>query len=107
VWRPAPPPKRSRVLNAKLDRGRADEVRWFWDACGDLGEPFGPLLKLLLMSGCRLNEIAQLRWTELNDDRSMISLPGTRTKNGLPHDIALPPMARDILREVKRIERCS
>src|SRR5262249_61957030 len=68
-------------------------------------ETRGARLKLLLISGCRRDELAKLRWSELSDDFSMLRLPGERTKNGRAHEIALPPLAQEILRSVKRVER--
>ena len=104
IDRPGAPPKRSRVLNVKPDVRRADELRWFWVGCDGLPEPFGALLKLLLLTGCRLNEIARMLDYELSDDMAMLRLPPARTKNALEHHVPLPPMARDILAGVKRIE---
>jgi len=106
VWRPAAPMARERVLNTKPDLRRADESRWFWSACDEISEPFGALFKLLLLTGCRLSEIAEMRWDELSDDFAMLHLSGERTKNSRPHDVPLPPMAREVLRSVRRIERC-
>lgn len=104
--RPAPPPPRRRILNTKADMRRGDELRWFWTATESLGAPFGALVRLLLLTGCRLNEIAAARWEELSDDLQALRLPGERTKNGLPHEVYLPPMARDLLASVRRIESC-
>jgi hypothetical protein len=53
LYRPKPGRARDRVLNAKLEVRRADEIRWFWQAAGDLPEPYGIVLKLLLLTGCR------------------------------------------------------
>ena len=105
VYRPPPPPSRHRVLSD-------DEVRELWHACEAIGAvpgqntqpPWGALIKLLLLTGCRRNEIARLEDSELNDD--MISLPGSRTKNGLPHDVPLSPLARGILAGVQRMPNC-
>jgi integrase len=107
VWRPDPPVARDRVLNVKPDVRGADELRWFWAACEELGEPVGALLKLLLLTGCRLNEIAEMVPDELSDDLTTLSLAGDRTKNNLAHDVPLSTLARDILRGVKRIEGCA
>jgi integrase len=85
------------VLNVKRDVRGADELRWFWLACHELTEPFGKLLKILLLTGCRLTEISRLRRDELSDDLAMLRLPRNRTKNGRPHDVPLPPLARDII----------
>jgi integrase len=99
VHRPAPPAARDRVLSDP-------EIARFWAATGTIGEPFGPLFKLLLLTGCRLNEIAHMTWAELDDDLTMLRLPKERTKNRRPFDLPLPPMARELLANVKRIEGC-
>jgi integrase len=104
VWRPPTPEPRDRVLNFKPDVRRADELRWFWSATDAVSEPVGAALRLLLVTGCRLNEIAKMRWAELNDDLSVLALPSERTKNGKAFDVLLPPMAREIIRGVRRIE---
>jgi integrase len=78
--KPSSGPPRRRVLTAA-------EVKSFWSACADVGPPFGPMLKILLLTGCRLNEIARLEESELRDDA--IRLPASRTKNALPHDVPL------------------
>ena len=67
----------------------------FWSASGT--EQFGALLKLLLLTGCRLNEVAGMRRSELSEDLSTWTLPGERTKNHRPHVVPLPPMAREMI----------
>jgi integrase len=106
IWRPPAPPARDRVLNARADVRRGDELRWFWSASGKVGEPYLSVLRLLALTGSRLDEIAKMRWKELSDDLSTLRLPRERTKNGLPHDVPLASMARAILKNVKRIEGC-
>jgi integrase len=75
-------------------KGRAlsdDEIKAIWNACGD--DDFGRIVKLLILTGARRNEIGKLEWTEVKDD--LISLPGSRTKNHLPFDIPLTEAALD------------
>jgi integrase len=105
-YRPNPPVARDRVLNFRFDVRRADELRWFWSSCDAVGEPFGALLKLLLLTGCRLSEIARMTRGELSDDLATLRLPRERTKNNRPHDVPLAPMARAILKTVPRIDGC-
>ena len=105
-YRPSAPSDRDRVLNFRADVRRADELRWFWFATNAIGEPFGALLKLLLLTGCRLNEIAQMTQDELSDDVSSLRLPGVRTKNNRPHDVPLPLLAREVIVNCRRIEAC-
>jgi integrase len=99
VWRPSAPPARERVLS---DR----EVVWLWRASDRLAPQFGAAVKLLLLSGARLNEIAGLQWGELSEDRSELRLPGERVKNHRPHTIVLSPLMREIVASVPRIDGC-
>jgi integrase len=83
--RPGPPPAREHYLNAS-------ELRWLWWACAD--EPiFGPAVRLMVLTGQRLNEIAGLRRSELYDDGAVWTIPGTRTKNHKRHTVHLAPLA--------------
>jgi integrase len=56
---------------------------------------------LLLLTGCRRDELAELIRDELSDDCAIIRLPGERTKK--PHDVLLPPFAIEVMR--RRRER--
>lgn len=94
--RPAAPKARDTVLTA-------DEIRWFWQSSGEsIGEPFKSIYRLLLLTGQRLNEVAGMTTDELNEDGSLWSLPGHRTKNGKPHKVPLSAAAREIIANVKR-----
>jgi integrase len=88
VHRPDTPKSRDRVLTDA-------EIVKFWSASG--AEQIGALLKLLLLTGCRLNEVAGMRRSELSEDLSTWTLPGERTKNHRPHVVPLPPMAREMI----------
>jgi integrase len=59
---------------------------------------------MLLLTGCRLNEVAGMRWAELSNDGSVWMIRGDRTKNHRPHVVPLPPVARALLNHVPRIE---
>src|SRR5262245_566519 len=77
------------------------EIVALWRACGD--DPFGKIVKLLLLTGCRRMEICGLRWSELDLDTGMLRLPAERTKNGRSHTLPLPSTALDILATVPRM----
>jgi integrase len=98
VWCPPAPVARERVLTD-------DELRWFWQAAGGLGSPFGPLLRLLLLTGQRLTEVSGMRRDELRDDGTW-HLSGNRTKNHKPHIVPLCPVARELIDSVPVIEGC-
>jgi integrase len=71
-----------------------------WGACRD--DDLGRIVKLLVLTGARREEIASLRWPEVDLESAVISLPGERTKNGKPHDIPLSGPALDILKACPR-----
>jgi integrase len=70
-----------------------DEIKAIWCACDEEGEPFGPFLKALLLTGQRRGELAGMRRNEIDLDRREWSLPGTRTKNKKPHIVPLSHQA--------------
>jgi integrase len=71
-----------------------DELRRIWNAC-DPSEDFGAIVRLLMLTGCRLSEIAGLRYAEIRGEQ--IELPGERVKNGLDHIVPLTDEALVIL----------
>lgn len=83
------------------------EIAKFWKAADTINGAFGAVLKLLLLTGQRLSEIAELKWDELSENGSEIRLPGTRTKNHRPHTVPIVPIAREIIANVLRIDGCA
>lgn len=79
-----------------------DEIRVVWNACGD--DDAGRIIKLLLLTGCRREEIGALRWDEINLDTGRLTIPGTRTKNSRTLELPLPAVAIEILASVPRQE---
>lgn len=78
------------------DRVLSDnEIRLLWLAGDRLGFPWGGFAKTLLLTGQRLNEVAQMTHGEIN--RDLWSLPPIRTKNGRAHDVPLAGATLDVL----------
>jgi integrase len=65
-----------------------------------LDDHYGTIIKLLLLTGCRANEIGRLRWDELHDEQ--IILPGARTKNKRAHVVPLSEPAKATLAGLHR-----
>jgi integrase len=63
--------------------------------------PYGAVVRMLALTGARREEIAQLRWSEI--DRGTIKLEGDRTKTGAPHIIPLSDPAKSLLESTPRI----
>ncbi len=68
--------------NAKpRDRVLSDaELVAIWKAAPD--SDFGRIVKLLMLTGQRRDEIGSLRWSEIDIAGKLIALPSERTKNG-------------------------
>ena len=65
------PVDRVKAPTKERTRDRAltdDELRWLWTACDVIEWPFGPLVKLLLITGQRRDEVASMEWPELDLD---------------------------------------
>ena len=60
---------------------------------------FGPLLKLLLLTGCRLNEVAGMRRSEI--EGGVWTIPGARTKNKRTHVVPLAQPAAALIENLK------
>ena len=90
VARPDAPRSRDRVLNGA-------EVVKFWQAASAERAVPAAVLKLLLLTGCRLNEVTGMRRAELSADAGTWTIPGTRTKNHRVHVVPLPPTARELI----------
>jgi integrase len=72
------------------------ELRAIWSACEPLDD-YGRIVRLLLLTGQRRDEISDLAWSEVDLERRHIELPGTRTKNRRPHVVPLSEMALALL----------
>jgi len=86
------------------DRVLSDvELRFVWQATDKLSGTFGPLVKLLALTGQRRDEVARMRWDELDLDARLWTLPAERTKNSKPHEIPLSNAALAALQNVPNI----
>lgn len=92
--------------NAEAARERSlndDEVRALWIAAGELGWPFGDILKLLLLTGARKSEIAEAHWSEIDVAAKVMEIPAARTKQGRAHVVPLSPAALAIIAHLPRV----
>ena len=70
------------------------ELEAIWNATADNSD-YSAIVRLLLLTGQRADEIGSLRWSEIVGNE--IRLPGTRTKNGRDHVVPLSTAAAAIL----------
>jgi integrase len=80
------------------DRVLSDgEITAFWRVTERLKSVFSPLFQVLLLTGQRLREAAEMRWEELDFDKAAWIIPAERCKNGKAHYLDLSPQALCIL----------
>jgi integrase len=80
------------------------ELAVVWRVCGD--DTFGRIIKLLILLGARANEVAGLRWSEVDLVTGLLVIPPERVKTGKTLRLTLPPHALAILRSVPRWDGC-
>lgn len=95
VPRPAPEEPRARVLTE-------NEIRRVLGACR--ADDFGRIVRLLLLTGQRRDEVAAMAWAEVDLAGALWKLPPERVKNGRPHDVPLSGPALDLLAGSPRLE---
>ena len=80
------------------------ELRRVWEACGIIDWPFGPLVRLLILTGQRRDEVGALRWSEIDLDAKVWTLPKERAKNNVEHVVPLTERSIEILISLPRVE---
>ena len=89
------------------DRRLTDaEIFAFWRATGRMGYPAGAVYRMLLLTGLRLNEAAQISWPEIQG--STIVIPASRMKGregkAREHLVPLSSEAREVIASLPRIK---
>jgi integrase len=76
------------------------ELAALWKAAPD--DDRGRIVKLLVLLGCRRQEIGGLLWSEVDLDRGSLLVSGARTKNRRTLVLTLPAAALEILHSTPR-----
>jgi integrase len=85
--------QRKRILNA-------EELAAFWRASEGMGYPYGPLFQLLALTGQRKSDIAECRWSEIDLDDRLLTIPAKRYKSDADHVV---PLSDSVLRILKSL----
>ncbi|WP_242223612.1 tyrosine-type recombinase/integrase [Shinella zoogloeoides] len=67
-----------------------------------IGYPFGPIVELLFMTAQRRDEVTGMRWSEIDLDKALWTIPAERAKNGKVHDVHLSKCAVALIRSLPR-----
>jgi integrase len=77
-----------------------DELAAIWRAAEATdAKVFGSLVRHLILTGQRREEVAGMAWSEISADRQTWTIPASRAKNGKDHLVPLSAAARDLLPE--------
>src|SRR5262249_50826749 len=76
------------------------ELKTLWATCPD--DDFGAILRLLILTGCRRDEIGGLKWSEINLETGVLHIPASRTKSHRDLVLPLPAAAIDIVKSRQR-----
>jgi hypothetical protein len=90
-----PSKKRKRVL-------KPDELKTVWGAAEKQGYTHGTIVQLLVATGQRRGEIANLRWPWINEKERIIVLPEWVTKNSKEHKFPYVDVVARLLATVPR-----
>jgi integrase len=87
ISKPCAEKSRERVLSDP-------ELAALWRAAEGEGLPYGTMVRLLVLSACRRDEIRCATWSEIDLEARQWLIPGARTKNGRDHLVPISePMA--------------
>jgi integrase len=95
VEKPTKEKSRDRWLNEQ-------EITWLWQACNQLGHPFGTFIKVLLLTGQRRSETSQMEWAEVDLDSALWTIPAAKAKSDRAHEVQLAPQLIEILRTLPK-----
>lgn len=87
---PKPTASRRRVLGQ-------EELICLWQVCDKIGWPWGPYVRLLILTMQRRQEVAEMDWSEIDLDAKIWTIPAERVKNDEAHIVPLSDMAVDQL----------
>jgi integrase len=94
---PAPETARERELSDA-------ELAALWRAADVDGNPFGRMVQILILTGCRRDEVREVTERELDIGKRDWLIPGWRTKNGLEHLVPVTDAMAALLKVMPRIK---
>lgn len=93
---PAREKSRDRVLSD-------DELTAILGAARQIGGPYGGIVELLMLTGQRREEVAQLTWHEIDLAGQLWTIPASRTNNVKPHIVHLSKQAAAVLMRIAKV----
>lgn len=95
VRMPAPQAERDRVLTDI-------ELAAIWNATFVIGYPFGPMVRLLMLTAQRRREAARATWSQFDLDRATWTIPAAHSKSRRSHVVPLAEEAMALIEALPR-----
>lgn len=105
-WIDVSPAEGIRKPQVEQERDRVltmSDVAQIWKAAELLGYPFGPYIRLLVLTAQRRTEVAGMRWADLDLDATTWTIPAADTKGDRRHYVPLSTVAVEILAALPRL----
>jgi len=102
---PASPVINVKAPGKEVERERVltdDELTRLWTAADKTGGVAGGFFKALILSGQRRDEVATMRWADLNMETKVWTLPREATKGDRSHEVPLAPLMIEVLTALPR-----
>jgi integrase len=96
------------IIGRKKPRTRImanEEWRALWEATGALGYPYGPLFRMLALTGQRKSEVAEARWREFDIGHKLWTIPAERMKADTGHEVPLSDDVIEVLESLPRFNK--
>ena len=90
--------KRDRVLTNQ-------ELSAFWKATERTRYPYGPVYRLLALTGLRLSDVCEAPWSEFDFEQRLWTINKMRMKAGKAHIVPLTDEMMEILQSLPRFEK--
>jgi len=78
-----------------------DDIKEIWIALEQEHISMRSLVQMLLITGQRLGETSRMKWSDVDLEVQLWSIPKAETKSNRPHIVPLPDIATEILKQVK------
>jgi integrase len=82
-----------------------NELKVIWQATSKeagLGYPLAPFVRMLILTGQRLREVAEATWSEFDLDGRVWTIPAERMKGDSAHEV---PLSEDVVRLLEELPR--
>jgi len=78
------------------------ELAALWEIAEKIGYPFGPAIQLLILTAQRRGEVTMMRWSDIDFDRAVWTIPAAVAKNARVHEVPLSQPVLDVIRALPR-----